>query len=96
VVDGRCQICDEPQAGPGTADLPPAVPPALRLSDVVAELAAIREVEGREEIEAACLRVESLFVRLHRQFVDEVVLDDRGFLAPKRAPSGGAVPPTFT
>ncbi|HKX25250.1 MAG TPA: hypothetical protein VJP08_02915 [Actinomycetota bacterium] len=90
----RCQVCDEPQAG--TADLPPAVPAPLRLSDVVAELAAIREVEGKEQIEAACRRVESLFVRLHRQFLAEVVLDDRGLFRPAPAASGRSVPPTFT
>ena len=93
---GRCQVCDEPQSGPGTADLPPAVPAPLRLADVVAELGAIRDVEGKEQIDAACRRVESLFVRLHRQFLAEVVLDDRGFLRPSRAAAGPPVPPTFT
>ena len=93
---GRCQICDEPQAGPGTADLPPAVPAPLRLSDVVAELGAIREVEGKEQIEAACRRVESLLVGLHRQFLAEVVLNDRGFLDPPGVTPGRPVPPTFT
>jgi hypothetical protein len=96
VVAGRCQVCDERQFGPGTADLPPAVPAPLGLSDVVAELGAIREVEGKEQIETACRRVEMLFVRLHRQFLAEVVLDDRGFLGPARAASGRPVPPTFT
>jgi hypothetical protein len=70
-------ICDEPQGGPGTADLPPAVRPVLRMSDVLAELSEIRGLAGRpKEIEAACRRVETLLRDLRAQFLAEVVVGD--------------------
>jgi hypothetical protein len=75
VIGGRCIICDEPQGGPGAADLPPAVRPVLRMSDVLAELGEIRGLTGRpEELEAACRRVETLLRDLRAQFLAEVVV----------------------
>jgi hypothetical protein len=68
----------------------------LRLSDVVAELSAIRRIEGKEQVEAACRRVESLFRRLQEQFLTEVVLDDHGFLAPNGRGPDRPVQRTFT
>jgi hypothetical protein len=96
VVGGRCQVCDERRAEPGTAVLPPAVPAVLRLSDVVAELNAIRKAGGKAQVEEACRRVEGLFRRLQDQFLTDVVLDDHGFLASKGRGSGPSVQRTFT
>lgn len=89
VIGPRCQICDAPAGRSGAADLPLAVPAALRMSDVLAELGAIREAltEPDEAVAAACLRVEALFQRLRNQFLSEVVLGDGGFLEPRPGPA---------
>jgi hypothetical protein len=88
VVGARCQICDAPEGQSGAADLPPAVPAALRMSDVLAELGAIREALAEPgEAAAACLRVEALFQRLRNQFLSDVVLGDVGFLEPRPGPA---------
>jgi hypothetical protein len=85
VTAGRCQICDAPEGRPGAADLPPAVPAALRMSDVLAELGAIREALATPaQAAAACLRVESLLQQLRDQFVAEVVVSDGGMLGHRR------------
>ena len=88
VVGAHCQICDATEGQSGAADLPPAVPAALRMSDVLAELGAIREALAEpDEAAAACLRVEALFHRLRNQFLSEVVLGDVGFLEPRSGPA---------
>jgi hypothetical protein len=87
VVGVRCEICDAAEDGAGAADLPPAVPAALRMSDVLAELGAIRgTLTDPEEMAAACRRIESLFRRLREQFLSDVVLGDGGI--PERPDPG--------
>jgi hypothetical protein len=80
VWDGFCEVCyAEPV---GAADLPPAAPGAdsrtYRMTDVIAEIRAIRALalkEGAEgNLRLAFEQLEELLRNLRRQFVSDVIV----------------------
>ena len=80
VWDGFCEVCyAEPV---GAADLPPAAPGAdsrtYRMTDVIAEIRAIRALalkEGAEgNLRLAFEQLEELLRNLRRQFISDVIV----------------------